>query len=270
MKVLFINAHGKTAINQDLFPLFNRKNTTFLCELGELLSLNQVNDFLDHLIINSDLQTAITHTPSIKKDVSLSPKEFLENMYQLKSDIETIKSGFTLKLAKQQLESFERLFLKLFSQHNQIEQISQDLLLTDDQHPNGLAIKVVQHLTQKHKFFELGVGVYETGSKYYANQLLIVFDFNKLKMNQSIDFIYITPSSHIKPSLLSDYIENLQHAYIYYDRTKDKPFEAFIDLDNSSHLNDLTTNQDLMLYDFGENHKDIVIGACREIDTFHF
>lgn len=278
MKVLFINAHGKAKINQDLFSLSNGQTTTFLCELGELLSLEQVNGFLDYLVKHSDLQAAITNTPGIKKDTSLLPKEFLESIYQLKSDTETIKSGFTLKLAKQQLESFEKFVVNLFSPHNEIERISQDLLLTDDHNQHGLAAKVVQNLTTNHNFFELEVAVYEydysTDTKKglrHPGQLLIVFDFNKLKTTGSVDFIYLTPSLHIKPSLLSEYIEKLQHAYIYYDKTKNQPLEAFIDLTgDNGYLNNLQQSSDLMLYDFGENHKDIVIGACREIDTFHF
>lgn len=51
------------------------KNVIFLCKEGKILSVDQVKDFVNHLLAGNDIDYAITNSPSVAIDRYINPKQ---------------------------------------------------------------------------------------------------------------------------------------------------------------------------------------------------
>ena len=274
MKVLFINAHGKSKVDYDWFAIPSTRNVTFLCKFGKTLSVDQVKEFIDQIIINNTLVDAITSTVTIKSDNGINPKQLLEKYVLMKNDLKNIDNDFLLKIAEKQFIKLHNFIISTFNLHENIGYGVPDLYLTHDDNPNGSAIQVVSYLKNK-GFVEMSVTIYNDNAVGNPNQLYILFDFNKLKNDGFIDIVYLTPSNQIPTTLLSNYIDTFKHAYILYDKTKNKPLESFLNNDSTNTLLNqlsvfMSNDLNLVLYDYGDIHNNVVVGACREIEGFDF
>lgn len=273
MKVLLFNCHGQQKINPSLFSAPTNKSVTFLCKEGKTLSVNQVKEFIDSVLNQPDLNSAITNSNSIEVEKAFTPKEILDKYNSLKKDKENITSELLQKITQLQIDKVEDFLLQTFGQHNKIDFVVPDLILKHDDVPNGVASQIVTHLKQKN-FIAIGITIYGDQTTEY-DQLYLMCNVQELTVNKKVDVVYITPSQHINPLSLSCYLENFNHAYLVYNKSTHKLLEAFLDLQsNHDCFNNATqyvgNNPNCDLYDFGQDNSDIVIGACREFDSFDF
>lgn len=273
MKVLLFNCHGQQKINPNLFSAPTNKSVTFLCKEGKTLSVNQVKEFIDSVLNQPDLNSAITNSNSIEVEKAFTPKEILDKYNSLKKDKENITSELLQKITQLQIDKVEDFLLQTFGQHNKIDFVVPDLILKHDDVPNGVVSQIVTHLKQKN-FIAIGITIYGDQTTEY-DQLYLMCNVQELTANKKVDVVYITPSQHINPLSLSCYLENFNHAYLVYNKSTHKVLEAFLDLQsNHDCFNNATqyvgNNPNCDLYDFGQDNSDIVIGACREFDSFDF
>jgi len=272
MKVLLFNCHGKQKIVPTLFSIPIGKNVKFLCKEGKTLSVDQVKEFIDNVLVNPNLDQAIQNSLSIKTDDPLTPKEILAKFSLLTEDKKNIQSETLLKIIQLQIDKIENFITSAFSAHNDvINFVIPNLILTHDDVQNGVVSKVVDHLKQK-GFIHIGINIYEN-QILAQDQLYLMCDFQKLKVNGSVSIVYITPSQHIQPLELSKYLESFENAYLLYNQNS--LLEAFLDIDpNQKHLGDVNAymqlNQGSSLYNFGQDNSDVIIGACREFENFDF
>ena len=273
MKVLLFNCHGQQKINPSLFSVPINKTVTFLCKEGKTLSVDQVKEFIDSALTQPDLSLAIANSHSIETDEAFTSKEILEQYSSLKKDKENIVSELLQKIAQLKIDKVEEFLLQTFSQHSQINFVAPDLTLKHDDVPNGVVSQIVTHLKQKN-FINIGITIYGDQNTEY-DQLYLMCDIQQLIIDKKVNVIYITPSQHINPLSLSNYLENFNHAYLVYNKVTHKLLEAFLDLQsNHDCFNQATqhvsSNPEYDMYDFGQDNSDIVIGACREFDHFDF
>lgn len=272
MKVMLFNCHGKMKIAPDFKVIPADKNVIFLCKEGKTLSVDQVKEFINHLLAGNDINYAITNSPSVAIDRYMNPKEVLDIYSNLKIEEKNIKDPVLLKIAHLKIEKLDGFLQSMFDQHAKVENIIPDLTLSHDDVANGVVSQIVNYL-QANNFTNIGITIYGDNNVIEKDQLYLMCDFQKLKNTNKAEVIYITPSKHIQSLELSYYLEKFNHAYLVYDNTN--LLEAFLNLQSDDkHLTDINNyiglNTDCHLYDFGQENSNIVVGACREYDGFNF
>lgn len=272
MKILVFNLHGKSKITPDWFNLQDPKKVTFLCELGKTLSLDQVKDFLNNCINHGTLNEAIQNTNTIKCESGLNQEQLLDLLVELKNAKNNINNNFYSNIIGRNLDKLKQF---LFGKHEEIKYGIKELTLSHDDISGGSLYQVGQHLIDNKSFIQFYINIYEDNKSIKKDQFYILLDFNQLKSNNNVDIVYISPTKFIPNNLLSTYIEVFKHAYIFFDKTQNKPIEAFLNQDSlSEHLDEvkklLLTDSNYQLYDFGDQHNDIVVGSCRNIEEFDF
>jgi hypothetical protein len=272
MKILFFNLHGKSKVDPEWFNLLNPKKITFLCELGKTLSVDQVKDFLDNCLLKNTLQEVIESTNTVKCDYGFDKDQLFNLLIELNNSKDKIKDNLIYNIINKNLEKLKNF---IFNKHENIDYGIKNLTLSHDDISGGSLYKVGKYLIDNKGFISVLMNIYQDGKVINKDQFYVLLDFNYLKNNGDLNIIYISPTKSIPDNLLSTYIDCFQHAYIFYDKTKNLPLEAFLDQDSKSeHLNDINSlilsNNNYQLYDFGDLHNDIVLGSCRNIEEFDF
>ena len=272
MKILFFNLHGKSKVDPEWFNLLNPKKITFLCELGKTLSVDQVKDFLDNCLLKNTLQEVIESTHTVKCDYGFDKDQLFNLLIELNNSKDKIKDNLIYNIINKNLEKLKNF---IFNKHENIDYGIKNLTLSHDDISGGSLYKVGKYLIDNKGFISVLMNIYQDGKVINKDQFYVLLDFNYLKNNGDLNIIYISPTKSIPDNLLSTYIDCFQHAYIFYDKTKNLPLEAFLDQDSKSeHLNDINSlilsNNNYQLYDFGDLHNDIVLGSCRNIEEFDF
>jgi len=272
MKILFFNLHGKSKVDPEWFNLLNPKKITFLCELGKTLSVDQVKDFLDNCLLKNTLQEVIESTNTVKCDYGFDKDQLFNLLIELNNSKDKIKDNLIYNIINKNLEKLKNF---IFNKHENIDYGIKNLTLSHDDISGGSLYKVGKYLIDNKGFISVLMNIYQDGKVINKDQFYVLLDFNYLKNNGNLNIIYISPTKSIPDNLLSTYIDCFQHAYIFYDKTKNLPLEAFLDQDSKSeHLNDINSlilsNNNYQLYDFGDLHNDIVLGSCRNIEEFDF
>jgi hypothetical protein len=272
MKILFFNLHGKSKVDPEWFNLLNPKKITFLCELGKTLSVDQVKDFLDNCLLKNTLQEVIESTNTVKCDYGFDKDQLFNLLIELNNSKDKIKDNLIYNIINKNLEKLKNF---IFNKHENIDYGIKNLTLSHDDISGGSLYKVGKYLIDNKGFISVLMNIYQDGKVINKDQFYVLLDFNYLKNNGNLNIIYISPTKSIPDNLLSTYIDCFQHAYIFYDKTKNLPLEAFLDQDiKSEHLNDINSlilsNNNYQLYDFGDLHNDIVLGSCRNIEEFDF
>lgn len=271
MKAMLFNCHGKMKIAPNFKVIPADKNVIFLCKEGKTLSVDQVKEFVNHLLAGNNIDYAITNSPSVAIDRYINPKQVLDIYGDLKIEEKNIKDPILLKIARLKIEKLDVFLQSMFDQHTKVERIIPDLTLSHDDVANGVVSQIVNHL-KANSFTNIGITIYGD-TEINKDQLYLLCNFQQLKNENKVDVVYITPSQHILPQEFSYYIEKFNHAYLLYDQTN--ILEAFLNFKSDNSLLDevnkyVIDHPGSHLYDFGQENSNIVLGACREYEGFNF
>jgi hypothetical protein len=271
MKAMIFNCHGKMKIAPSFKVIPADKNVIFLCKEGKTLSVDQVKEFVNHLLAGNSIDYAITNSPSVAIDRDINPKQVLDIYSNLKIEEKNIKDPILLKIARLKIEKLDSFLQSMFDQHTKVERIIPDLTLSHDDVANGVVSQIVNHL-KTNSFTNIGITIYGD-TETNKDQLFLLCNFQQLKNENKVDVVYVTPSQHILPQEFSYYIEKFYHAYLLYNQTN--ILEAFLNFKSDNSLLDgvnkyVTDNPGSYLYDFGQENSNILLGACREYDGFNF
>lgn len=274
MKVLLFNCHGQQKINPSFFSVPINKSVTFLSKEGKTLSVDQVKEFIDAVLTQANLDQAIVQSHSIEVDIALTPEQILDKYTSLTIDKKNTTSEVVQKIIQLQIDKIKEFLIQTFTQHENITFIAPELTLKHDDVTNGVVSQITNYLKQK-QFSAIGITIYGDNQKIEYDQLYLMCDVQQLIQNGKVDVIYVTPSQHINPLSLSCYLQNFSHAYLVYNKITHNLLEAFLDLETNhdcvTNANQyVINNPNCSLYDFGQDNSDIVIGACREFDSFDF
>lgn len=238
------------------------------------MSVDQVKEFIDAVLTQANLDQAIVQSHSIEVDIALTPEQILDKYTSLTIDKKNTTSEVVQKIIQLQIDKIKEFLIQTFTQHENITFIAPELTLKHDDVTNGVVSQITNYLKQK-QFSAIGITIYGDNQKIEYDQLYLMCDVQQLIQNGKVDVIYVTPSQHINPLSLSCYLQNFSHAYLVYNKITHNLLEAFLDLETNhdcvTNANQyVINNPNCSLYDFGQDNSDIVIGACREFDSFDF
>lgn len=266
-KVLFISAHGNTNLPYSFFN--SLKNLYFLCDVGDKISGEQVNNFLENIINivdDSKLENTIISELAIKHGKLIKEKKqpFIYDLAAEKNQLEYLCKE--LDIVNKSYSPIKDACVSLF------KGVLKNIVTTESTKKEGFVY--IDHnlspdsgnltmglinLFREHEIKVYDITFYKQ-DKTVTSPLFVCFNPNLLHEKKELTFISLILKDGITNMNIpiSELLPMISDMYIFLQ--KDKKPDTFYD-PFKVHLQEIAI-EDGILYNL-EQHNEVVLGVCR-------